>query len=220
MSEKRVEALGRALTLLEAFNAEKKELSLAELSKVTGYYKSTILRLMATLEFFGYVVRDEKGIFRIGPAVLRLASLATEDFPAEKLIRPILQSLSKISGETASFYIREGNERVCRFREEGQYEVRHHLVEGTRLPLNAGAAGHILSGETHDHRAIISVGEREPSLAAAAVGIFLSSGTLLGAIALSGPKDRFTLSADRYQTLLSEKAQELEAKLPHGSLII
>lgn len=220
MAERRVEAVERALTLLDAFNEEKREFSLAELSRVTGFYKSTILRLMASLEAFGYVVRDDKGTFRIGPAAARLAPLAGEGFRVERVIRPILRSLCELSGETASFYVRMGEERICRFRENGQHEIRHHLEEGKRLPLGVGAAGRILSGKADSHGVVVSIGEREPSVAAAAIGIFQPSGELLGAMALSGPRERFVASKERYQALLLEKGKELEAQLPQGPLVL
>ena len=78
MAQRRVEAVERALTLLEVFNEHQPELSLTELSLATGFYKSTILRLMASLEVFGFVVRNERGMYRIGPACARLAPLAGE----------------------------------------------------------------------------------------------------------------------------------------------
>nr|WP_067294058.1 helix-turn-helix domain-containing protein [Marinobacterium profundum] len=220
MAERRVEAVERALTLLEAFSEEQRELSLAELARATGFYKSTILRLMASLEAFGYVARDERGIFRIGPAVARLAPLSGQGINVEKLIRPILKSLRDASGETASFYIRAGDERICRFRENGRHEVRHHLEEGARLPMGVGAAARVLNHGTEPHTVAVSVGEREPSLAAAAIAILKPSGELLGALALSGPKERFMGAEAEHSAVLIEKARELETQLPQGSLVI
>ena len=44
------------------------------------------------------------------------------------------------SGETASFYVREGQSRVCLFRQNSPHAARHHLDEGSELPLTAGAS--------------------------------------------------------------------------------
>ncbi|MEH6640182.1 IclR family transcriptional regulator [Vreelandella glaciei] len=216
MAQRRVEAVERALTLLEAFNEDHRELSLTELSQATGFYKSTILRLMASLEVFGFVVRDERGIYRIGPACARLSPLAGEGVRLEGLVRPVLEAVRDASGETASFYIRDGDERVCLYRENGRHEVRHHLEQGARLSLDRGAAGRILRGASEAGEIQVSMGEREPSVAAAAIGIFRPGGELLGALALSGPRERFTESLERHRQTLIEKAAELEARLPHG----
>lgn len=216
MAQRRVEAVERALTLLEAFNEDHRELSLTELSLATGFYKSTILRLMASLEVFGFVVRDERGIYRIGPACARLSPLAGEGVRLEGLVRPVLEAVRDASGETASFYIRDGDERVCLYRENGRHEVRHHLEQGARLSLDRGAAGRILSSDSEAREVQVSMGEREPSVAAAAIGIFRPGGELLGALALSGPRERFTESLELHRQTLIEKASELEARLPHG----
>ncbi|WGI25206.1 helix-turn-helix domain-containing protein [Halomonas alkaliantarctica] len=215
MAQRRVEAVERALTLLEVFNEHQPELSLTELSLATGFYKSTILRLMASLEVFGFVVRNERGIYRIGPACARLAPLAGEGLRLEGVVRPVLIALRDISGETASFYIRDGDERVCLYRENGRHEVRHHLEQGARLPLDRGAAARVLCGGV-SREVQVSKGEREPSLAAAAIGIFRPDGELLGALAVSGPRERLTDSLENHRQVLIEKAAELEACLPHG----
>lgn len=216
MAQRRVEAVERALTLLEVFNEHHPELSLTELSLATGFYKSTILRLMASLEVFGFVVRNERGIYRIGPACARLAPLAGEGLRLEGVVRPVLVALRDTSGETASFYIRDGDDRVCLYRENGRHEVRHHLEQGARLPLDRGAAARVLRGGGDSREVQVSKGEREPSLAAVAIGIFRPDGELLGALALSGPRERLTDALEHHRKVLIEKGAELEACLPHG----
>ena len=75
MAENKVEAVDRALSILDAFHEGADELSLAALARATGLYKSTILRLLATLEGRGYVLRTQAGRYRLGAAVWRLGSL-------------------------------------------------------------------------------------------------------------------------------------------------
>ena len=52
-----VAAVERALEVLQAFRVQDASLTLADLEERTGLYKSTILRLAATLENFGYLSR-------------------------------------------------------------------------------------------------------------------------------------------------------------------
>lgn len=217
MAQRRVEAVERALTLLEAFSADRREFSLTELANATSFHKSTILRLMASLEYFGYAVRDERGIYRLGPAFARMAPLAGDGPQLGNLVRPILESLRDASEETASFYIRDGDERICRLRENGRLEVRHHLEEGIRLPLGRGAAGRVLNYETPRGQVAISKGERQLGLSAAAIGIYNAEGELMGALALSGPSERFdVLVRDRYVALLTQYASLLERQWPRA----
>ena len=50
MSTDRVEAVERALAVLDAFQTDRTEMTLAEIAVATGFYKSTILRLAGSLE--------------------------------------------------------------------------------------------------------------------------------------------------------------------------
>jgi DNA-binding IclR family transcriptional regulator len=144
MSNDKVEAVERALTVLNSFQADKPVMTLGEIAAATGFYKSTILRLTASLERLGYLVRDESGVFRLGPALVRLGSIYRAGFNLGEAIRPELRRLVTATGETASFYIREGQSRVCLFRHNSPHSARHHLDEGAALPLTAGASAHVL----------------------------------------------------------------------------
>ena len=108
MSEDRVEAVERALTILDAFREGEESLSLAALAEKTGFYKSTILRLAASLERFGYLAREPNGLFRLGPSLWRLGSLYRRSFDLGEHLRPELRRLVEATTETASFYVARG----------------------------------------------------------------------------------------------------------------
>src|SRR5205823_12297392 len=101
-----------------------------------------------SLERFGYLVREANGVFRLGPALWRLGSIYRDRFDVGEAIRPELRRLVETTGETASFYIREGRSRVCLFRHNSPQSARHQLEEGAELPLNAGASAHVLMAYT------------------------------------------------------------------------
>lgn len=224
MSEQRVEAVERALSILEAFGERADRLSLAHLAEETGLYKSTILRLAASLERYGYLNRSEDGLYRLGPSLWRLGSIYRRGFDLGEQIRPELRRLVEATGETASFYVREGDERVCLYRENSPHAIRHHLDEGSRLPLDRGAAGHILrafcGGEDESYRAIrragscVSVGERNPDVSAVAVPVLGPSKELRGALAVSGLTTRFDAERrDAARTVLQAAATRLANRL-------
>ncbi|MHA1522859.1 MAG: IclR family transcriptional regulator [Alphaproteobacteria bacterium] len=200
MAEQRVEAVERALSILEAFSADRPALTLSEIAEETGLYKSTILRLAASLERYGYLRRGDDLRFRLGPGLWRLGTLYRKNFDLGEVIRPALRNLVRATGETGSFYVLEQDERLCLYRENSPNPMRHHLDEGARLSLKYGAAGHILeayglgdgdalSGLEPDG-ASISLGERNPGVAAMAVAVFDRRNHLHGALAISGPRDR------------------------------
>ena len=204
MAQDRVEAVERALSILEAFGETRSELTLTEIAEETGLYKSTILRLAASLGRYGYLVRDDKGLFRLGPGLWRLGSSYRRNFDLDEFIRPVLRELVNETGETASFSVRDGDERVCLYRENSRHPIRHHLDEGVRLPLDRGAAGRVLLAHAESggskNRIVrdgfaISVGERSPDVAAVAVPVLRADGAIRGALAISGLASRFDAAA-------------------------
>lgn len=200
-AEQRVEAVERALSLLDAFTEAEPALNLANLARRSGLYPSTALRLCGSLERRGYLVRDAGGIYRPGGKLKRLARLHDAAFPLGDILRPVLQRLAGATGETAAFYVREGDRRICLFRVNGPRPVRSHLDEGAALPLDRGAAGHVLMAHTgglepwHDDiRRVghsVSRGERDTDSAAVAVPMFDAEGRFRGALGLAGPITRF-----------------------------
>ena len=204
-------AVTRALQVLEAFRIGELHLSLAELSRRTGLHNSTVLRLARTLALAGYMVQREEGQWRLGPAAGWLGARYQAGFDIHNVVEPTLRELSQATQESASFYVREGNERACIARVEGPQSVRHHVRIGMRLPLDLGAPGRVIlafSGQAGEvYEAIrrkgfhISMGEREAQVCSVAAPVFGLNWRLLGSMCISGPTLRLT------QALLESHAQ-------------
>ena len=193
--ENRVEAVERALSILEAFTEDDRFLTLAALSERTKLYKSTILRLIGSLERFGYIGRAADGTYHLGPSLWRLGSLYRSAHDLGEFIRPQLRILVEKTGETAAFFVRAGNQRMCLYRLNSTKPIRHHLDEGVLLPLDRGGTGRVLlaysgePGEPYDQIReqgyYFSKGERDPDVGAIAVPVFDRRGNLRGALAIS-----------------------------------
>lgn len=223
MSEvKGVEAVERAFKILDCFDADSPALTLAELARRTDLYKSTILRLAVSLERFGYVVREESGRFRLGPNVWRLGAAYRLSFDFARVMRPELKVLSDITNETASYYVREGAVRICLFRSEPSRAIRHAITEGASMPLERGASGRVLlafsgaegEGDPEIRAAgyAISLGERDPEVAAVSLPVVAKSGQLLGALSVSGLISRFDEAAiDRFIDAIRQSKESLES---------
>lgn len=211
---KGVEALERAFLVLDSLTTGPNPTSLADIARHTGLYKSTILRLLVSLERFDYVVRQSDGRYRLGPATWRLGASYRNTFSVADVIRPELRRLTEETSETASFYVREGQSRICLYRVEPSREIRHSVSEGARMPLERGASGRVLlafSADANGAEAAVrkarwaaSLGERDPEVAAVSVPVFDSVGDLRGALSVSGLITRFT-KAERGRILKSLK---------------
>lgn len=197
-----VAVLDRAFALLGAFGQDDDALSLAELSRRTGLYKSTVLRLLAALEHGGFVRRLADGQYAIGPAPLRLATIYQRSFHVGPIVESLLKQLSTDTGETASFYVRHGEARIALYRWEPARSVRAAVAVGQQYALQQGASGKVLCAFSSDRRDGLaavrdrgwaaSYGEREPDTASVAAPVFAIDGRLQGAIAVSGPRVRLS----------------------------
>lgn len=193
-------AVTRALHIMEAFRIGEWQLPLAELSRRTGLHNTTVLRLARTLALSDFMVQNEDGQWRLGPAAGWLGARYQAGFDINNVVEPILRTLSQETRESASFYVREGNERVCISRVEGQQSVRHHVRIGMRLPLNLGAPGRVILAFSGEPGAVyeeirrrgyhVSMGEREPQVSSVAAPVFGLNWKLLGSMCISGPTSR------------------------------
>lgn len=220
MDEPGVAAVERALTIVGAFGAGGEPMTLNEIALKTGFYKSTILRLLASLERHHCVLRLADGRYQLGPAFLHWGNIFQRSSRLENHVVPVLQHLAHETGESASFYVRQGEQRLCLFRIDSGHSVRDHVRVGDLLPLDRGAAGRILREGGLDGSAppkvdlVVTRGERDPETAAVAAPVYGPADVLRGALSLSGPVSRFTVDLQkRSSALLREAAADLTQRL-------
>lgn len=219
-----VTAVTRALSLMEAYEVGESALSLAELSRRTSMHKTTVLRLARTLAASHYMVQTESGQWRLGPAAGWLGARYQAGFDVNNVVEPTLRALVAETGESASFYVREGDIRACVSRVEGPQSVRHHVRIGERLPLNKGAPGRVIlafsgaQGEPYEsirqcgyH---LSMGEREAEVSSVAAPVFALNWKLLGSMCISGPSSRLTKARlDQHAQTVMTAANQLSYAL-------
>jgi DNA-binding IclR family transcriptional regulator len=197
-----VVAVRRAMKVLAAFGMEDTTLSLADLSRRTGFHRSTVLRLARTLAADSYLVQKEDGAWRLGRAAGWLGACYQATFDVHEIIEPVLRELAHSMGESASFSIREGDQRTCIVRVEGPKAVRHHVRIGAALPLTVGGPGLVIlafsgaAGEPYERIRKdgfrISLGERDPEVSSISVPVFAVNWKILGALCISGPSARLS----------------------------
>jgi DNA-binding IclR family transcriptional regulator len=192
--------LDRALSLLAAFSSSTPVLSLGELAEKTQIYKSTALRMLASLEHANLVNRLPDGRYALGSEVERLHRVFAGSFSLETVVMPVLRGLVDKTKESAAFYVRQGEQRLCLYRVHSPRPVRDHMQPGDLLPLDRGAGGRVLlafSGakgaiyaKIRRERIVVLVGDRVPELAGIGVPVFGAEGELVGALTLTMPADR------------------------------
>lgn len=201
-AEEGVVAVRRAMSILEAFGVDDTHLTLAELSRRTGCHRSTVLRLARTLAMDDYLAQRPDGTWRLARAAGWLGACYQATFNIVEVVQPVLRELSAATGESVTFYVREGKQRICMARVEGPKSIRHHVRVGAALPLELGSPGRILlafSGEPGEpyesvRRAgyMLSLGERDAEVSSISAPVYGINWTLQGAICISGPISRLT----------------------------
>jgi DNA-binding IclR family transcriptional regulator len=219
-----VAAVERALSIVAALETSDQPMTLAEIAVRTGFYKSTILRLLGSLISRGYVTRLQDGAYDLGPTAFRLGVAFTRKNALGHNVLPALGELVDRGTESASFHVRQdADNRICLFRVNSRHATLDRVEAGQSYALLRGAAGHIIlayAGSTGSrYEAIrssgfdVSLGERDPSCAAVAAPVFGPRDMLIGVISLSGPRERFgKVEIAKMKRLLGPAAEQLTNK--------
>ncbi|MFL1463801.1 IclR family transcriptional regulator [Roseococcus sp. DSY-14] len=199
-----VAAAGRALAVLSAFRAGDRALGLAELAQRTGLVKSTIMRLAVTLEEAGFLARTEEGAYRLGAELPRLGRLYTDAFRLEEQVMPVLEELVARTGETASFWVRQGEQRLCLFRVDSPHLLRLHVRAGDARAMDSSGIAQVLRAfgarplpayAVGMELPVVTMGATDPHVGAMAAPAFGPGDALAGALAVSAPVVRWTEAA-------------------------
>ena len=138
-------SVSKALTLLDAFTAEKPELTLTELARRAGAHKSSAFRLLATLEAHGFVEKSPSGRgYRLGWKPLELSGRLLGRYELRELAAPHMEELAQKSGEIVHLSILDGAEIVYLDKRGRSQPLTVSMTVGGRSPAHASAMGKVL----------------------------------------------------------------------------
>lgn len=143
-----VPGLMRGLDILRMFRRDRQILDAPEIAEELGIPRTTVFRLLQTLESAGFLVRANGGrSYQLGVAVLGLgfAFLATQDIT--ELARPILERLRDDTRFSTHLVIRDGRDVVYLLRFPGHSALNFNIGVGTRLPAHATSMGRMFLSE-------------------------------------------------------------------------
>jgi DNA-binding IclR family transcriptional regulator len=139
-----VQSVDRALTVLSIL-ARLGEAGVTEIAGELGVHKSTAFRLVATLEIHGMVEQNEdRGKYRLGVGVLRLAGATTARLDVVQEARPICRKLAADSGETVNIAVLSDTSALYLDQVAGQSALQSHNWVGQHIPLHATSNGKML----------------------------------------------------------------------------
>jgi IclR family transcriptional regulator, KDG regulon repressor len=140
-----VRAVDRALDILLCFAKSPGELSLSDISKEVGLHKSTVHRLLSSLQGKGFVRKNaQSDKYILGWSVLELLGNVYQSNDLSTLALPEMTRLRDLTGETVSLYIRRQTERLRIQAIESTEPIRNVVTVGRTYPLFIGASGKVL----------------------------------------------------------------------------
>lgn len=132
----------RALDVLLCFSLETPALTMTQISEKVGLNKSTIHRLLATLEEKRFVRRDpDTGIYRLGFRLLQMANLALEDMNIRHFSLQYMKNLGEEFRETVDLAVLDDDEVIFIDTVESPQRVKLAASPGQHLPAYNTASG-------------------------------------------------------------------------------
>ncbi len=139
-----VPALERGLRILTLFDAHNRQLTLSEIARGVGLTRSTVFRLVHTLEQGGFIQKVRERYYQLGSAVLTLGFSFIAEQETAELARPVLERLRDLTNASAHLGILEGREVVYLARAPSRQMLISNIGVGSRLPAHQTTIGRIL----------------------------------------------------------------------------
>lgn len=233
-----VRAVERALAVLFRLAAAPQGIGLQQLAREVGCSKSTVHRLLGTLQSLGVAQQDAPSrLYLPGPRLAELAPGPGESDP-RRIALPIMRQLRDQTEETVTLHVIQGDSHVVIEQVESEHEIRRILPIGQPVPLRTGATARaILAALPQEEAAALlartrlpgepgpsgkelrqvrergfslSPGERIAGGTAMSAAVFDGSRRVCAALSVSGPRFRFTVArATRCGPMLVSAARRI-----------
>lgn len=143
--EYKVQAVDRALDVLDCFSFQKRELSLAEVAQATGLNKTTAKRLMSNLAHRGYLQQDTASkSYRLGLRLFELGGIVFSSFSLRQAAAPSMNRLQNETGATVLLGMMMEGQVLYVDKREGSGMIRISSDIGWRRPVHYGMLGPVL----------------------------------------------------------------------------
>lgn len=132
----------RPLAVLEHLTQSTQPLTLGQLASLMGVPKSTLMRLLRSMEVHGYVLHmpAERG-FVPGPRSATLALKTLRNSNMRRECRAVLRNLVNRIGESCNLTVPDAGRVLYVERVETTEPLRMHMQPGTWVPMHCTASG-------------------------------------------------------------------------------
>jgi len=238
-----VQSLGRAFGILEEVARHREGINLADLSKRVGLHNSTTFHLVRTMVSLGYIRQEKDKRYRVGRPLFALAASSLDEIEMVNLATPILEELSRETGESGHFAVRMGDSVVVVARTSGPGAFQLTDRVGVVRPAHCTALGKVILAalrpdqlqrfvervelKPSTEKSITEVplllreieevrrggiafddGEFNAEVRCVAVPVRDFTGTVVGALGISGPVWRLTIQALQSRSKIVQAAAD------------
>jgi DNA-binding IclR family transcriptional regulator len=141
-SQSHIQSIQRAADILRCFTEAEPELGVMEISRRLELHKSTVSRILSTLEHEGLVSQNpQTGKYRLGLGLISMAGVALGRLDVRGAAQPYLNRLVEVTQETINVTVLDGTECVNVERVASPRPIRYVGWIGRRTPLHCTAAG-------------------------------------------------------------------------------
>ncbi|RIX59639.1 IclR family transcriptional regulator [Paenibacillus nanensis] len=141
-----IQAVERALLILDLFDERTPELKITEISDRMGLHKSTVHSLVKTMQSRGYMEQDpESGKYRLGLRLMEKGQQLLQSMDIRQVAKPSLEQFTNNTGQTTHLVILDGYEGVYIDKVEGHLAPIRYSRIGRRVMLHSSSVGKLLS---------------------------------------------------------------------------
>lgn len=208
-----VQSVDRAARILEIL-AGTGEAGVTEIAAALDVHKSTAFRLMAALESRDLVEQvAERGKYRLGTGILRLAGATIARLDVVQEARPLCRQLAAGTGETVNLAVLSDGAVLYLDQVAGSTAIQPHNWVGQRVPAHATANGRVLLSALPDDQVVNQLGER---LATYTPATLASAAELIAAIQRVRD-DGYAVAVDELEVGLTAVAAPVRSL--HGDVV-
>jgi IclR family pca regulon transcriptional regulator len=155
------EALARGLSVINAFDDQRRRMTVSDVARAVDLPRATVRRALATLVDLGYL-ETEGRLFRLTPRILKLAIAYLSSDPVPNVLQPVCERICRQVGASCSVAVRDGDEAVMIARAVPARPASVGLGVGYRLPVFCSALGRVLAGAMSDPELDAFLAELKP----------------------------------------------------------
>ncbi|EOR22506.1 IclR family transcriptional regulator [Niallia sp. RD1] len=120
------------------------KLSFNEIISLSGVPKTSVHRMLGSLEDMDFLEKDEEGKYSLGLLFLQFGQLVADRLDIRQVALPIMRNLRDEVDEAVNLIIQDGKEAIYIEKLDTNHPVRLYTAIGRRSPLYAGACSRII----------------------------------------------------------------------------